>query len=733
MANLSNLYSLQKSFWASQNQFYFGLSPRENWDSVEKANEGLKEDADRFYNNGTCEFKKLLEGGKCNDIDKLVPGSWELVFDSKNGCICLYAQFFTERVEPGATAKTEQKRAPIAYFPYPSELGWFIGESEYILRITANINYGLFYKEGDKVKYQKVWVYNTKTGSMDVHIDDFDPYEKMTDINRRYLEAIMGCEITKDNFFEALGKIPQLSPSSILNFKFEHVSEVFRLIATSKRFANPLMHVSIPIDVTKMLTARRISDSEQDDGSFTNMILNTRNQLFALENARTVIFKSMYNISFCFADCDKFFDSFKTSTNKSAGRSRLVLDGVFVKDHMLWNIGDDGEEHDMFHFVLNPDKQIRGSNISSISNSPFSQNNAPKRIMMTCKLRPQAVKTIGETDPFTHDTPARIVFGDFEGFNNGDSIIISRSFAKKLESSYKRKILLEGPAKQMLLSKYHEGDEISLRDLAMISNSNATNNFRHPILLSISGEYATIEAQVPFSVGDKITNLHGSKGIVSIILPDEEMPYLINNLGPNMPAGPLDVIVSAISVYKRKSPGQIFEAWATAMGIDDVVNIPDAISRYSDQMVEYGRRSVIRWHGSETIKPCGINTFLRLDHNAVSKQSFSDVRTNYGRMLKLGEMELLNLAARGLYGILREMDVRSISKHSGSISAIKAMQETGEANVGQADNLRFLNVIRVMGFDTNLRAPSLYSEDDSRNCRSIISDQLINLFEGGWK
>ena len=81
--------------------------------------------------------------------------------------------------------------------------------------------------------------------------------------------------------------------------------------------------------------------------------------------------------------------------------------------------------------------------------------------MMTAKLHAQAVPTAGESDPFTHETPARIVFGDWKGFNFGDSIIISKSFARKLRSNKSRKIHLNLEQWNYLKEKYSAENQAS--------------------------------------------------------------------------------------------------------------------------------------------------------------------------------------------------------------------------------------------------------------------------------
>jgi DNA-directed RNA polymerase subunit beta len=60
------------------------------------------------------------------------------------------------------------------------------------------------------------------------------------------------------------------------------------------------------------------------------------------------------------------------------------------------------------------------------------------------------------------------------------------------------------------------------------------------------------------SVGDKMSGRHGNKGIISRILPEEDMPYLEDGM-------PVDIVLNPLGVPSRMNVGQILEAhlgWA---------------------------------------------------------------------------------------------------------------------------------------------------------------------------
>jgi DNA-directed RNA polymerase subunit beta len=69
------------------------------------------------------------------------------------------------------------------------------------------------------------------------------------------------------------------------------------------------------------------------------------------------------------------------------------------------------------------------------------------------------------------------------------------------------------------------------------------------------------------SVGDKMAGRHGNKGVVSRILPEEDMPYFEDGT-------PVDIVLNPLGVPSRMNVGQILEThlgWA-AKGLGDQIN-----------------------------------------------------------------------------------------------------------------------------------------------------------------
>ena len=87
------------------------------------------------------------------------------------------------------------------------------------------------------------------------------------------------------------------------------------------------------------------------------------------------------------------------------------------------------------------------------------------------------------------------------------------------------------------------------------------------------------------SVGDKMSGRHGNKGVISVVLPEEDMPFLPDGT-------PVDVVLNPLGVPSRMNIGQVLEAhlgWAAqTLGFEavnpifdgaDAVNIEDALAK----------------------------------------------------------------------------------------------------------------------------------------------------------
>jgi DNA-directed RNA polymerase subunit beta len=126
----------------------------------------------------------------------------------------------------------------------------------------------------------------------------------------------------------------------------------------------------------------------------------------------------------------------------------------------------------------------------------------------------------------------------------GESKLYEAVFGKKLESPY-----LES---SLRLSKGSEGRVIDVRiiDKNRMIDEEEIFEDSSPLANSIIRVYI---AQIrKIETGDKVSGRHGNKGIISKILPVQDMPYLPDGT-------PIDIIFNPLGIPSRMNIGQIFE------------------------------------------------------------------------------------------------------------------------------------------------------------------------------
>lgn len=107
---------------------------------------------------------------------------------------------------------------------------------------------------------------------------------------------------------------------------------------------------------------------------------------------------------------------------------------------------------------------------------------------------------------------------------------------------------------------------------------------------SKEGPVVLIRSVIPVREGDKISGLHGDKGVVSLILPDDQMPKDEKGV-------PFEVLLSPLSVVSRTNPGQVFEGWAGLVA--DATGQPVYVPGFN-------RKSNVEWV-AEQLKKHGIS------------------------------------------------------------------------------------------------------------------------------
>lgn len=736
--SVNELYSVQSRIWNEKNERLFGLSINQT-DNPFMIEQTLEENLEDYWLDGTCLLKeKLLDGKTIRDKDHMINDTWDLEYNSISGLIGLSAKFiFNANSEKRVNKSTivaavkqineidrEERenlinsgeveiegisyvvdKIRIAYLPLVLPLGYKLKNSECSLRTKVVRNDFLLRKIGGVVK-QKKWVY--KDGKFE---DGVNHFKDVHESNYPLLNALLHEQVTEENFTKALDLMPEYDSSSVVYFSFKWFDEVEYKVLSARKSVNPKQGGSI--NYVSVINSKNKYSKKPDKDLQSNLVL-VHSKIKALEVSRSVIYAppSNYLGPFNFHDGERLFDAFKVPTNNTAGRNRILLDNVYVEDDML-KVDFNGKTYNQYDIIFGnvPEEYNEEftTNLSSLSRSPYNYLNDAKRIMFCAKLRGQAVRVKGQIDDLTHEVPARVVFADWRGFSFGDSFVISESFAKKLERNVTKKFEM----KKAELKEYEVGQELTIDDLVAIDQKNRFSSWRDIRVTAIGDGSIEVTARAPFGVGDKITNMHGSKGIVSVILPDHLMPCLDNDLSENMPAGPVDIIVPGISVFRRKSTGQMFEASTRALGIGELT-LEKLDKLHHNELLEFDKNSKFTFVNKKFSAPCGINHFIRLDHDATTKQSFAYIKSNYNYNLHVAEMELLNLAARGYYNILNELDIRSLNKHSNATRKIYNMQKNGTLETETTNSPFLYDYMRYLGWDLHISNNLTNEEIDAR-------------------
>ncbi len=176
------------------------------------------------------------------------------------------------------------------------------------------------------------------------------------------------------------------------------------------------------------------------------------------------------------------------------------------------------------------------------------------------------------------------------------------------------------------------------------------------------------------TAGDKLAGRHGNKGVISKILPQEDMPYLSDGT-------PVDIMISPISVLARMNLGQLLEAhlgWA-AQKLHTKVGVPVFEEVGEDRIVSLLKMAKLPEDGKATLYDgrtgevyenrvvVGVEYIMKLIHmvedktharstgpySLVTQQPLGGKAQMGGQ--RLGEMEVWALEAHRARHILQEM------------------------------------------------------------------------------
>jgi len=224
--------------------------------------------------------------------------------------------------------------------------------------------------------------------------------------------------------------------------------------------------------------------------------------------------------------------------------------------------------------------------------------------------------------------------------------------------------------------------------------------------------------------GDKLSGRHGNKGVVSKVLPEEEMPFLEDGT-------PVDIILNPLSVISRMNLGQILEthlsfaakklgyhaispAFSGATEIDIKKELERAGLSEDGKVILYDGRSGLPFGEKITV---GFIYMMKLIHMVEDKIHTRSIgpyslitqqplggKAQFGGQ-RFGEMEVWALEGYGAAHILQEMLTIKSDDVQGRAAAYEAIlkgEEIKPPNVPASFNL-LVNELKALGLSVEVK------------------------------
>jgi len=222
-----------------------------------------------------------------------------------------------------------------------------------------------------------------------------------------------------------------------------------------------------------------------------------------------------------------------------------------------------------------------------------------------------------------------------------------------------------------LLTAFVSWGPDTYEDAILVSESCA-KRFCNPLRDAMGYEWP----EGPVEPGDKVSNRHGAKGVISRVVPDDEMPHLADGT-------PVELVYNFIGIHTRLHFGQVREALisriAKAEGQPAIV--PPFHAPSEDELRERMKKAGLSEDGMETLtlgkggkklnRPgmVGWVYWGRTSHWAMAKMHAS-VRGD--RCMRQGEMEYQMLRDLGAYEtIAEEFNTRAVRRNDADTLAAR--------------------------------------------------------------
>ena len=237
--------------------------------------------------------------------------------------------------------------------------------------------------------------------------------------------------------------------------------------------------------------------------------------------------------------------------------------------------------------------------------------------------------------------------------------------------------------------KVPHGEQGIVVDVKVFSRANKDEDLKPGVNTMVRVYIAT---KRKISVGDKMAGRHGNKGVISRILPQEDMPFLPDGT-------PLDICLNPLGVPSRMNIGQVLEVHLgmalRSLGLHIATPVFDAANENDirDLLVEAGlpEDGKVQLYDGRTGEPfdgrvtVGVMYYLKLHHlvddkmHARSTGPYSLVtqqplggKAQFGGQ-RFGEMEVWALEAYGAAHTLREIQTIKSDDVVGRVKAYEAI------------------------------------------------------------
>jgi len=233
----------------------------------------------------------------------------------------------------------------------------------------------------------------------------------------------------------------------------------------------------------------------------------------------------------------------------------------------------------------------------------------------------------------------------------------------------------------------------------------------------------TIAQKRKISIGDKISGRHGNKGIISIIVPEEDMPFMEDGT-------PVDILLNPLGVPSRMNLGQLYETmlgWAGeklgkkyATPVFDGATHKDVIEELSKAGLPINGKAVLYdgRTGEKIASPVAVGNIyiMKLSHliddkmharstgpySLITQQPLGGKAQSGGQ--RFGEMEVWALEAYGAAYTLQEILTTKSDDIDGRTKLYNALvrgNNTPEANIPESFNV-LVKELEGLGLDVIL-------------------------------